>query len=237
MDVACMEAEGDPPPGFVQHARPLLVRPVGLRLQTLRGDGDELFVDGLASGLAQQVLDHPLAVVVVALAEVVVPDPALRVCEVDRRPVPVGECAPDPVVAVERDRVLDPQGLHGLADVVNLVLERELRRMDADDDQASIAILLGPRAYECQRAEPVDACVCPEVNENDLSSQTLRSERGGVQPAGCPFEYGQATLRGQGGRAWVAARAEEAHVPRPPTWASAYASGASCRRLCPVRPS
>jgi hypothetical protein len=102
------------------------------------GDGDELFVDGLALGLAQQVLDHPLAFVVVALAEVVVTDPALRVCEVDGRPVPVGECAPDPVVAVERDRVLDPQGLHGLADVVNLALERELRRMDAEKESKTM---------------------------------------------------------------------------------------------------
>jgi transposase len=38
-----------------------------------------------------QVLDHPPAVVVLPLAEVVVPDPAVRVCEVDGRPVPVGE--------------------------------------------------------------------------------------------------------------------------------------------------
>ena len=40
-----------------------------------------LVIDALARGLAQQVLDHPLALVVLALAEVVVADPALRVCE------------------------------------------------------------------------------------------------------------------------------------------------------------
>jgi hypothetical protein len=35
MDVARMEAEGDSPPGFVQHARPLLDRPVPPRAQVL----------------------------------------------------------------------------------------------------------------------------------------------------------------------------------------------------------
>ena len=161
------------------------------------------------AGLAQQVLDHPLAVVVVALAEVVVPDPALRVCEVDGRPVPVGEGAPDPVVAVEGDRVLDPHGLRGLADVFGLALERKLRRVDADDDQASIAVLLRPGANVGQRAEPVDAGVRPEIDENDPPTQLRRSERRGIQPAGRPVEAREVTLDGQGGRTRMAARAEE----------------------------
>ena len=113
-----------------------------MRLQTLRGYRDELILDALACGLAQQVLDHPFAVVVLTLAEMVVPDPALCICQVDGRPVPVAEGAPDPVVAVESDRVVDPHGLRGLADVFDVALERELRRVDADDDQASIAVLL-----------------------------------------------------------------------------------------------
>ena len=62
------------------------VRPVGLRLESVRCDRDELVIDGLPRGLAQQVLDHPLAFVVVAFAEVVVSDSALRICEVDGRP-------------------------------------------------------------------------------------------------------------------------------------------------------
>jgi hypothetical protein len=47
------------------------------------------------------------------------------------------------------------------------------------------------------------------------------------------------TLDGQRGRARMAARAEEAHVPQPPAWrtASAKASGASCGRLCPMPPT
>jgi hypothetical protein len=70
----------------------------------------------------------PIPCVVHALAEVVVPDPPLRACEVEGRPVPVGEGGPYPVVAVERDRPLDSHGPSGLADVLNLALERELGR-------------------------------------------------------------------------------------------------------------
>ena len=64
---------------------------------------------------------------------------------------------------------------------------------------------------KAKRAEPVDARVRPEVNENDLSSQTPRSERGRAQPASCPFETGQTTLDGEQGRARVPARTKDAH--------------------------
>jgi hypothetical protein len=208
-----------------------------LRLESVGRDRDELVIDALASGLAQQVLDHPLAFVVLALAEVVVPDPALRVCEVDGRPVPVGEGAPHPVVAVERDRVLDSHGLRGLADVLDLALERELGRMDADDDEPEVVVSRGPRAHEGQRAEPVDAGVRPEIDENDPPTQLRRSERRRIQPAGRLVETREVTLDGQRGRARMAARAEEAHVPRPPAWRTASAKACSCGRLCPMPPA
>jgi hypothetical protein len=145
-------------------------------------------IDALASGLAQQMLDHPLAVVVLALAEVVVSDLALRVCEVDGRPVTVGEGAPHPVVAIERDRVLDSHGLRGLADVLDLPLERKLGRMDADDDKPEVAVFRGPRAHEGQRAEPVDAGVRPEIDEDDPPTQLRGSKRRRIQPVGRPAE-------------------------------------------------
>jgi hypothetical protein len=205
-----------------------------LRLESVRRDRDELVIDVLASGLAQQVLDHPLAFVVLALAEVVVADPALRVCEVDGRPIPVGEGAPHPIVAVERDRVPDSHGLCGLADVLDLALERELGRMDTDDDEPQVAVFRGPRAHEGQRAEPVDAGVRPKLDENDPPTQLRRSERRRIQPARRPVETREVTLDGQRGRARMAARAEEAHVPRPPPWRTA--PGAFCGRLCSMPP-
>jgi hypothetical protein len=55
----------------------------------------------------EQPLDDTLRLLVASLAEVVVTDDALRVDEVQRWPVVVGEGAPDPVAVVDRDRVID----------------------------------------------------------------------------------------------------------------------------------
>ena len=98
------------------------------------------------------MLDATLAVVVPAFAELVVADPALGVGEIDRRPVAVTEGAPDLVIRVERDGVRDVQLLGRTPDVVDVLLERELRGMDSDDDQLSIFVLLGPAADIGERA-------------------------------------------------------------------------------------
>ena len=76
--------------------------------------------------------------VVLAFAEMVVADAALRVDEVVRRPVLVVEGAPDRVVVVDRDRIVDSKSCVGLRDVVDVLLEGELRRVHADHHQALI---------------------------------------------------------------------------------------------------
>ena len=135
----------------------------------------------------------------------VVPDSPFRVRDVHGGPVVVVERVPDREVGVERDRILDAHVLRGPADVVGVVLERELRRVDADDDQALIHVLLVPRADVAERAQPVDARVRPEVDEHDLPAQAVRGERLGVEPAGRALEAGQVGLGSQLG--------EQAHVP------------------------
>jgi hypothetical protein len=103
---------------------------------------------------------------------------------------------PDRVIAVERDGILDGHVLHRLAHIVNVAFKRELRSVDAYDDQPLILVLLGPRAYIGERAEPVDAGIGPEVDENDLPLQIRRAERGRVEPTGRPIETRQVTLDG-----------------------------------------
>jgi hypothetical protein len=71
---------------------------------------------------------------------VLVADDSVRVDEVKRRPVAVGEGAPDRVVVVERDRVVDPPLSRRPPHAVDLVLERELRCVDADDEQPVVAV-------------------------------------------------------------------------------------------------
>src|SRR5919204_3740867 len=122
-------------------------------------------------------------------------------------PVVVREGAPDRVLGVERDRILDALVRSGPADVVGLPLERELGSVDADNDQALIPVLLVPCADVAERAQPVDARVRPEVDQDDLPAQALRSQRLGVEPAGRAVKPGQMRLR--------ALLREQAHLAPP----------------------
>ena len=83
----------------------------------------------------KQHLEDHLGFLVLAFAEVVVPDPTLRVGEVQSRPVVVVERPPDGVVVVDRHRVADVHLLEGAAHVVEVTLEVELGRLYADDHQ------------------------------------------------------------------------------------------------------
>src|SRR5947209_11095608 len=72
------------------------------------------------------------------------PDPPLRVGDVQRRPVMVIEGTPYPVVAVGRNRIVDPHLAYGPADVVRVTFEPELGRVHADHDQPVAGVLSGP---------------------------------------------------------------------------------------------
>jgi hypothetical protein len=52
----------------------------------------------------------------------------------------VGEGAPDLAVGVDSDRVVDLPLPRGAPHAVDVVLEGELRRVDADDDQPVVAV-------------------------------------------------------------------------------------------------
>ena len=80
--------------------RPQVV-PVGLGLHAESLDRDELALD------AEQTLDHALRFLVTPFAEALVADDAVGVDEIERRPVVVVERAPDLVVVVGSDRVVD----------------------------------------------------------------------------------------------------------------------------------
>ena len=97
------------------------VVPVGRRLDAEPFDGDELSLD------AKQALDDAFRFLVASFAEVVVADDAVGVDEVQGRPVMIGERAPDLVVVVDGDRVVDRPLLGRLAHELDVVLEGELR--------------------------------------------------------------------------------------------------------------
>ncbi len=133
---------------------------------------------------AEQLLDDLLGLLVLAFAKVVIPDPSLRVGDIDRGPVCVVERAPHRVVVVDRDRIVDPHLLRRAADVLDLVLDGELGRVHADHDEPSILVSRVPRAEVWERAQPVDAGEGPEVDQNHFAAKAGRRQRLGVEPSG-----------------------------------------------------
>ena len=137
-----------------------------------------------------------------------------RVGEIEGGPIPVIESTPYRVVVINRDRVCDPQLLQGPADVTEVFLERELGRVHADQRQPSAPVLLGPRADVGERAQPVDAGVGAELEEDDLSAQGAGRQRLRVEPrvraaeGGQPAFIRQSTRRGRRPTPPAAGRAE-----------------------------
>jgi hypothetical protein len=92
--------------------------------------------------------------------------------DLDQRvgPVDLALRVPNAIVIVHCDRVVDFSLLPCLPDAVDLVLERELRRVNPDDKK-SIAVGLRPRADVPLVARPVDPRQCPEVHQDDVEAQ------------------------------------------------------------------
>src|SRR4051794_14921638 len=202
--------------------------PVRLGLHADPVDGDGLALD------AEQPLDDELRLLVASFAEVLVADDPVRVDEVERRPVVVVEGAPDLVVAVEHDRVVDPSRLRRAPHAIDFLLERELRGVDSDDDQSVASVGLRPGTDVRLLAQPVDACQRPEVDEDDVAAQVGGAEWLGVQPRGRSIETWDVGLGSQR----LVACAEQTHLALPTSrTAAANASGASCGRLWPTPPS
>ncbi len=168
--------------------------PVGGHLEPDGVDVHEILIDVFHARVQEELLDRHLDRGVLTLAEVVVTDPSVDVGDVDGRPEVVRERAPDRVVGVECDRKLDPEVARLAYDVVDVSLEPELRRVHPDDGEAGVAVLRRPGPDIGQRPEPVDARVCPEVDEDHPSPESFWRQRLGVEPAGRAAERCQVPL-------------------------------------------
>ena len=174
---------------------------------------------------AEERADVLLARPVVALAEVVVADVSRAVDQVLGRPVGVGVVVPGAVVVVLDDRVVDPESLHGGADVRGDVLEGELRRVDADDHEPVAVVVAVPGLEVRQRAQAVDARVGPEVDQDDLPAKLAERQRRRVEPPAARVERRSLAVDRQRGPR--AARRAPARSFAPVTFARA-------RRAAPV---
>ena len=101
---------------------------------------------------------------------------------------------PYPVVAVDRDGILDTKHLERRANVFDVLLEPELGRVHADHYEPLILVLLGPCTNVRFCTLPVDAGVSPEVDDDDLPAQGFRRQWLRIEPGGGAGERGQGAL-------------------------------------------
>src|ERR1700730_7442070 len=140
------------------------------RLSSCSGYESRATVQVACSVFTQEFLDDALGLLIFAFAEVVITDSPSPIDEVVGRPVFVAECRPDRMTAVYRDGEEDSQVRDGVFHVCRIFLEAELRRMDADDNQAGILVLCRPRVDVGKLTQAVNARVSPEVNQHDLTA-------------------------------------------------------------------
>ena len=138
------------------------------------------------AGLAQKRPKGSLALGVVALAELGVADLTVRVDQILRGPVLIAPGVPGAVAVVLHDGVAQAVGRDRLGDVPGVLLERELRRLDADDVEAIAMVGRVEALEERQRPDAVDARVRPEIDEHDAAMEAMDGERpaaGRVEPS------------------------------------------------------
>ena len=156
--------------------------PIGGQLESRRRHRhDAAVVAGGArrARVREESLNGLLGSLVLSLAEVAVADASARVEEVERGPVAVVEGPPEGGVVVERDREADVHVLHRATHVVEVLLEGELGCVHADHGQ-SWHVPLMPCANVRKRAEPVDARIGAELDEDGLAEQARGRQRGRI---------------------------------------------------------
>ena len=143
------------------------------------------------AGACEQLADDLLGRVVAALAELGVADAPVPVDEVHRRPEPVVVGVPGRERRVEGHRVGQSGLGHGVADVAELALERQLGRVDADHDEPGVRVALGPCLHVRLDVDAVDAGEGPELDEDGPAPEGGHRLWLGVDPGVDPDEVGR----------------------------------------------
>src|SRR4029453_17862092 len=84
--------------------------------------------------------------------------------------------------------------LHRTTDVVDVSFEGELGCVHADDHEL-LHVFLCPCGDVWKSAQPVDAGIRPEVNEDDFPDETFRHQRWRIDPLDGTAEGGQLSWR------------------------------------------
>src|SRR5205823_1480462 len=96
------------------------VVPVRRNFGAARIDLDGIVAYAGVAGLPQQLLNDGFRALVLAFAELVMTDLAVGIDDIHGGPIVVAECVPYPVVAVDRDGILDPKHLERRTNVIDV---------------------------------------------------------------------------------------------------------------------
>ena len=155
----------------------------------------------------------------------------MRVDDIQCWPILIVESTPDHMLVVDGDRVGDLQAGHGGANVVVVFLKLKLGCVDPDHHQPVTLVFLSPGAPMRKRAQPVDAGIGPEIDQDDFSAKFRRRQGRRVKPRIRLLEGIQpgSSLSLGGGR-----RLEEGE-PNQPLQVDPRLEAQQCERLAALR--
>src|SRR5688572_29261876 len=115
--------------------------PIRRHLDTAGINRHDAIASAARAGFGQQPLNGRFRAMVLALAEVMLANASVRVDEIEGGPVLVLEGAPDRVIVIDHDRILDLHLPHGTTNVVEVVFESELGCVHSYQDEALPVLL------------------------------------------------------------------------------------------------
>src|SRR5579859_2522773 len=127
--------------------------------------------------LTKQFLNRLLTLTVSALAKVSVTEITLLIEQVLCWPVAVGKRFEDLTVAVDYDRIREPEFADSPLHVRFVLREGELWCVHTDDCQSLVAVALVPRLHIRQRADAIDAGVIPKIDQYGTATQLAKAQR------------------------------------------------------------
>ena len=131
---------------------------------------------------SEQSEDRLLGEIVGTLADMSVTDHSPLVNQQQGRPIACIVTVPYCEAVVDGNRVQDAEAFHGILDVGKIPFPKELRRVNADDDEALACVLLVPCLDPRQRPLTIDSPIGPEFQQDHLSPQLFELQRSGVDP-------------------------------------------------------
>ena len=144
---------------------------------------------------SEQSEDRLLGEIVGTLADMSVSDHSLLVNQQQGRPVVCIVAVPYCEAIVDGNRVQDAEALHSILHFGKIPFPKELRRVNADDDEPLARVLLVPCLDPRQRSLTIDSPIGPEFQQDDLSPQLLELQRSSVDPGRIGQLRGRAVLQ------------------------------------------